>query len=255
MSGLGDRPWFGISWRGRKEPPFPRAEVAILPSAATLTGARLQLVRSRYNLANVSKRGWCVGPQFARVFHVLGVSRSSFHHMTAHKKSTSKASKSPTPATKSTKATKAKPTAAAAPAPAPATPAPVAPRPVAAVETKPAAAVTASAPAVATVSAVAVAPAARAVAAVASKPVVTTITARINVGFGNALYLRGDGAGLSWNRGVQMTCMSANEWLITIPESARPVLFKFLINDLTWSSGPDYSVIPGTSTVLSPTFA
>lgn len=170
--------------------------------------------------------------------------------MTAHKKSTSKASKSPTPATKTTKATKAKAPAA----PVPAAPAPAAPRPVAIVEAKPAPAVTASAPAAAA-TAVAAVPAARPVAAVASKPVVTTITARINVGFGNALYLRGDGAGLSWNRGVQMTCMSANEWLITIPESARPVLFKFLINDVTWSAGPDYSVIPGTSTVLSPTFA
>lgn len=171
--------------------------------------------------------------------------------MTANKKSTSKASKSPTPATKITKATKA-PKAKVAPTPA--APAPAAPRPVAVVEAKPAQAVVASAP-VAAATAVVTAPAARSVAAVASKPVVTTITARINVGFGNALYLRGDGAGLSWNRGVQMTCMSANEWLITIPESARPVLFKFLINDLTWSVGPDYSVIPGTSTVLSPTFA
>ncbi len=172
--------------------------------------------------------------------------------MTANKKSTSKVTKSLTPATKASKSAPAKAPTAAAVAPVPATPpAPVAaPKPVSAVKT--------SAPAPAAV-AVAAAPtttatAPRAVAAVASKPVVTTITARVNVGFGNALYLRGDGAGLSWNRGVQLTCMSANEWLITIPESARPVLFKFLINDSTWSVGPDYSVIPGTSTVLSPTF-
>src|SRR5688572_5617630 len=33
------------------------------------------------------------------------------------------------------------------------------------------------------------------------RPVVTTITARVDVGFGNALFLRGEGAGLSWNKG------------------------------------------------------
>lgn len=182
--------------------------------------------------------------------------------MTANKKSTSKVTNSPTPATKPSKTVKANaPAAAAVPppvvTPAPAAPASVASRPVAvATAPKPTPTVAASAPAVvATSSAVATAPAARSVAAVASKPVVTTITARVNVGFGNALYLRGEGAGLSWNRGVQMTCMGANEWLITIPESARPVVFKFLVNDLTWNAGPDYSVIPGTSTVLSPTFA
>ncbi len=229
-------------------------------SGGALTGEQPRVAFFGYNFETDSKRGWRVGPQFAKNAFVFGVSPSSFHHMTANKKSTSKVTKSPTPATKPSKPAKAKAPAAAALPPAAATPAPVATaRPVAAAAApKPAPAVKASAavPAVVAVSAAptATAVAPRPVAAVASKPVVTTITARVNVGFGNALYLRGDGAGLSWNRSVQMTCMSGNEWLITIPESARPVLFKFLINDTTWSMGPDYSVIPGTSTVLSPTF-
>jgi hypothetical protein len=85
-------------------------------------------------------------------------------------------------------------------------------------------------------------------------PVVTTITARIDIGFGNALHVRGEGPGLSWHKGVPLQCVSDNEWTITLPETARPVVFKFLVNDLTWSAGPDYLVAPGSALVLEPTF-
>jgi hypothetical protein len=37
-------------------------------------------------------------------------------------------------------------------------------------------------------------------------------------------------------------------------ESARPVVFKFLVNDLSWSAGEDYTVAPGAKVVLTPTF-
>jgi hypothetical protein len=85
-------------------------------------------------------------------------------------------------------------------------------------------------------------------------PVVTTITARIDIGFGNALHVRGEGPGLSWHKGVPLQCVSDDEWTITLPETARPVVFKFLVNDLTWSAGPDYLVAPGSALVLEPTF-
>lgn len=157
--------------------------------------------------------------------------------MSTNKKSTTKSTKSPTPATKITKAGGKKKAAAETLAPA-----------AAAVESTPV--LTPAAPvAVATVK-VEEAPA----APVSLKPLVTTIRARIDIGFGNQLYLRGDGAGLSWDRGVVMTNVAADEWQITLPESARPVVFKFLINDQGWSTGPDYSVIPGTSTAVTPAF-
>jgi hypothetical protein len=187
-----------------------------------------------------------------------GVSQNSTTHlMTANKKTTSKVTKSPAPATKPAKTAKAKsqPVAeAAAPVQLPTISTAEIKAPVLAPDRV--TAVQAPVPiAVAPTTIVAPATVAvRPVAAVASKPLVTTISARINVGFGNSLYLRGEGAGLSWQRGVQMTCVSANEWLITLPESARPVVFKFLINDVTWSTGQDYSAIPGTSTSLAPTF-
>jgi hypothetical protein len=39
-------------------------------------------------------------------------------------------------------------------------------------------------------------------AKVAPTTVVTTISASFDVGFGNALYVRGEGAGLSWDKGL-----------------------------------------------------
>ena len=42
----------------------------------------------------------------------------------------------------------------------------------------------------------------------APKVVVTTITALVDVGFGNTLYLRGEGPGLSWEKGVPMKCVT-----------------------------------------------
>ena len=89
---------------------------------------------------------------------------------------------------------------------------------------------------------------------VAPAAIRTTITATIDIGFGNALYLRGEGAGLSWDRGVLMNCVSDNTWLLELGESARPIIYKFLVNDLSWSAGEDYVVTPGTNVSVVPTF-
>jgi hypothetical protein len=96
--------------------------------------------------------------------------------------------------------------------------------------------------------------AAPAVKPVAAKKVATTITAQIDIGFGNLLHIRGEGPGLSWDQGLPMACVADNQWQIVLAESARPVVFKFLVNDLSWSAGEDYMAEPGSSVTLVPTF-
>jgi hypothetical protein len=91
-------------------------------------------------------------------------------------------------------------------------------------------------------------------AAVAKKAVKTTITARVDVGFGNALFLRGEGPGLSWEKGLAMTNVGADLWQVTLEQSARSYAFKFLVNDTTWSAGPDFTAACGTSVTLTPEF-
>jgi hypothetical protein len=82
----------------------------------------------------------------------------------------------------------------------------------------------------------------------------TKIVAQIDVGFGNSLYVRGEGSGLSWEKGVPLDCIADDQWALSLAETSRPVVFKFLINDLTWSLGEDYVVQPGSSVVLTPAF-
>jgi hypothetical protein len=82
----------------------------------------------------------------------------------------------------------------------------------------------------------------------------TTIVAKVDVGFGNNLFIRGEGPGLSWDRGVLMTCSADDQWTFSISGATRPVVFKFLLNDMTWSGGEDFSVDAGSTVVLSPAF-
>jgi len=98
------------------------------------------------------------------------------------------------------------------------------------------------------------APVAPAVKKTAPKAIVTTISAHIDVGFGNMLYLRGEGAGLSWDKGVVMECTGDEQWTLALRESARPIVFKFLVNDNVWSIGEDYTAKPGASAVFTPVF-
>ncbi len=84
-------------------------------------------------------------------------------------------------------------------------------------------------------------------------PQPTVIQANVDIGFGNSLYVRGEGPGLSWDRGVIMDCVKDDLWAFTIAAAARPIVFKFLVNDETWCTGDDYVVEPGNKITLVPT--
>lgn len=83
---------------------------------------------------------------------------------------------------------------------------------------------------------------------------VTTVVAKVDVGFGNALYLRGTGPGLSWEKGVEMTNTGSDEWTWSTNKANKTFLAKVLINDVTWSGDPDSTVVAGTKTVIQATF-
>ncbi len=89
---------------------------------------------------------------------------------------------------------------------------------------------------------------------VTAKATKITISAKVDIGFGNTLYLRGEGKGLSWDQGVSMTCVADDEWSITVAKSAQPRLFKFLINDEAWCLGEDYSLRSNQSGTFTPNF-
>ena len=83
---------------------------------------------------------------------------------------------------------------------------------------------------------------------------VTRILAKVNVGWGNCLYVRGAGAELSWDKGVAMQCIGEDEWLWEQYVPKGDITFKFLINDTQWSIGEDYVVSVGDSIICKPEF-
>ena len=51
-----------------------------------------------------------------------------------------------------------------------------------------------------------------------------------------------------------MECTGDAQWTLALRESALPVVFKFLVNDVVWSVGEDYFAKPGASAVFTPVF-
>ncbi len=88
----------------------------------------------------------------------------------------------------------------------------------------------------------------------AAEPPATFISAQIDIGFGNHLTLRGEGPGLSWDKGLVMDNVGHSLWTSSISKAAKPVTFKVLVNDLTWSTGPDFVIEPGQSITVYPSF-
>jgi hypothetical protein len=83
----------------------------------------------------------------------------------------------------------------------------------------------------------------------------TTIIARVDVGFGNSLYLRGEGTGLSWDKGIPLENVGPYEWTFSTTQAKGDLTFKFLINDEMWAEGDNITVAKGGTSISSPVFA
>ena len=79
------------------------------------------------------------------------------------------------------------------------------------------------------------------------------IKAKIDVGFGNHLFVRGQGAGLSWERGVPLTCVDGQTWQWAGKADDR-LTFKLLLNDSVWAKGEDMVARPGQKVEVVPMF-
>ena len=82
----------------------------------------------------------------------------------------------------------------------------------------------------------------------------TTIAARVDVGFGNNLYIRGEGAGLSWDVGILMKNLSPYEWAWEAKNASKPIEYKLLINDELWANGENQFAMVGDTAITAPTF-
>ncbi|MDP1836739.1 MAG: hypothetical protein Q8K75_12545 [Chlamydiales bacterium] len=83
---------------------------------------------------------------------------------------------------------------------------------------------------------------------------VTRITIKFDVGFSNALYLRGEGPGLSWNKGLKLKNVKADEWVWETSQPFNRGEFKVLINDAQFEAGENHKLVSGANVVYTPNF-
>jgi hypothetical protein len=59
----------------------------------------------------------------------------------------------------------------------------------------------------------------------------TRLLATAYIGIGNRLFIRGDGPGLSWERGVPLQFISIGKWRWETAEAGGPIRFRLYKND------------------------
>ena len=74
------------------------------------------------------------------------------------------------------------------------------------------------------------------------------------IGIGNKLFIRGDGPGLSWDKGVPMQFVSIGKWGWATQDAAGPVRVKLLKNDETSALTGDLTLEPGRHTEITALF-
>ena len=82
----------------------------------------------------------------------------------------------------------------------------------------------------------------------------TIIQAKADVGFGNSLFVRGQGDGLSWDKGLPLSCIDGSAWVWSTRQAKGKVVFKLLLNDQVWAKGEDVVVEAGRKIEVVPVF-
>lgn len=88
----------------------------------------------------------------------------------------------------------------------------------------------------------------------APKNSTTKLTIRLDCGFSNFLSIRGEGAGLSWKKGLPLKNMSADEWVFETEVPFHKCEFKVLLNDEIYEAGPNRVLVSGTHSHYTPKF-
>lgn len=82
----------------------------------------------------------------------------------------------------------------------------------------------------------------------------TKITVHALIGIGNKPYLRGDGPGLSWERGIAMDFVEIGKWEWKSMRAKEPFKYQIWLNDQKPAEGDVLEVEPGDNASMSPRF-
>lgn len=87
------------------------------------------------------------------------------------------------------------------------------------------------------------------------KKKVTKITIKYDVGFNNIVYIRGEGADLSWKKGKPLKNVKADEWVWESDKPFSQMEFKVLINDEKYEAGENHHLAGGSTISYTPSFS
>jgi len=83
----------------------------------------------------------------------------------------------------------------------------------------------------------------------------TRLVVTAYIGIGNRLFIRGEGPGLSWEKGVPLAFVSIGKWRWETNDAAAPVRFKLYKNDeVECTALGERSVGPGAQQDLTASF-
>lgn len=82
----------------------------------------------------------------------------------------------------------------------------------------------------------------------------TRLTVKYDIGYQNKFFIRGKGAGLSWDKGQELTNVKPDEWIWETQVSFSQCEFKVLINDEIYEIGENHFLNCGSSVVYTPHF-
>ena len=82
----------------------------------------------------------------------------------------------------------------------------------------------------------------------------TSLIVNIDVGFNNALFIRGTGPGMSWDKGIPLKNVSSSKWVWDYTSEFSPFEFKILLNDEHYENGDNHQFSFGKVLNITPYF-
>lgn len=87
-----------------------------------------------------------------------------------------------------------------------------------------------------------------------NKTVSGKIIVKYDCGFGNAIYIRGNGSNLSWEKGQILKNTKPDEWTWELDISSPIGEFKVLLNDTEYEVGTNHILEQGSTIQFTPQF-
>jgi len=83
----------------------------------------------------------------------------------------------------------------------------------------------------------------------------TKVTIKFDCGFGNQLFIRGEGCSeLHWDKGTKLKNVNRDEWVWETNQPFNQCKFKVLINDIHYEAGDNHQIASGATFRYTPRF-